>query len=548
MPNLDINQLATNDFGLSASGYVGSQGPTGYLGSAGVNGTAGANGSGSNKPKITNIQVTDSSYTVLDDTAVSTTGGYIKITGAGFESGCNVLINQTTAVSVSFVSATEVRAQVPAMSAGGYIVYVVNANGGTGISVTGLQYSGTPAWTTAAGTLGNYSRQTSFTANLTATGDAPITYTVLSGSLPSGLTLNANTGVISGTTPNVSAETTYNFTVRSSDAQQQETDRAFSITVSIAVAPTTVEYLLVAGGGSGGGRHGGGGGAGGLLTASGLAVSAGVSYAVTVGAGGAGSPELVGNNGSNSTFGSLVNGSTGAVGGGGGGVYPGMTANSGGSGGGAGSASGSPAGANGTAGQGNSGGGNTYTSSNDLRSTGGGGGAGGVGVSGTPSVQGNGGPGLASSISGTSYYYAGGGGGSLYCYSGSPATSAGNGGIGGGGGGGFTNATGGYGSQAGGTGGGSAINSGSNGGVGTTTGNVNGGAGGANTGGGGGGVPQYYSTSGQTGTSGQGGSGIVIIRYADTFSAATSTTGSPTVTVAGGYRVYRWNTSGSITF
>ena len=44
-----------------------------------------------------------------------------------------------------------------------------------------------------------------------------------------------------------------------------------------------------------------------------------------------------------------------------------------------------------------------------------------------------------------------------------------------------------------------------------------------------------------------GGSGIVIIRYADTYPAATSTTGSPTITVAGGYRVYTWTASGSIT-
>jgi hypothetical protein len=45
-----------------------------------------------------------------------------------------------------------------------------------------------------------------------------------------------------------------------------------------------------------------------------------------------------------------------------------------------------------------------------------------------------------------------------------------------------------------------------------------------------------------------GGSGIVIIRYADTYAAATSTTGSPTITVAGGYIVYQWTSSGSITF
>jgi hypothetical protein len=40
---------------------------------------------------------------------------------------------------------------------------------------------------------------------------------------------------------------------------------------------------------------------------------------------------------------------------------------------------------------------------------------------------------------------------------------------------------------------------------------------------------------------------LVMIRYPDSRSAAT-TTGSPTVTVAGGYRQYTFNSSGSITF
>jgi hypothetical protein len=51
-----------------------------------------------------------------------------------------------------------------------------------------------------------------------------------------------------------------------------------------------------------------------------------------------------------------------------------------------------------------------------------------------------------------------------------------------------------------------------------------------------------------TGASGNGGSGIVIIRYPDNYDAAASTTGSPTVTVSGGYRIYTWTSSGSITF
>ena len=70
------------------------------------------------------------------------------------------------------------------------------------------------------------------------------------------------------------------------------------------------------------------------------------------------------------------------------------------------------------------------------------------------------------------------------------------------------------------------------------------GSGTTNTGGGGGGG----GWSGSSGAGGAGGSGIVIVRYPDSYVAATSTTGSPTITVAGGYRVYKWTASGSITF
>jgi hypothetical protein len=66
-------------------------------------------------------------------------------------------------------------------------------------------------------------------------------------------------------------------------------------------------------------------------------------------------------------------------------------------------------------------------------------------------------------------------------------------------------------------------------------------AGTVNTGGGGGGGIDSLGGA-------SGGDGVVVIRYADTYAAATSTTGSPTITVAGGYRVYRWTSSGSITF
>lgn len=58
-----------------------------------------------------------------------------------------------------------------------------------------------------------------------------------------------------------------------------------------------------------------------------------------------------------------------------------------------------------------------------------------------------------------------------------------------------------------------------------------------------GGSNSFYSAGG---TDGQ--TGIVIIRYPNTYPAAASTTGSPTIANTGGYRIYSWTSSGSITF
>jgi hypothetical protein len=56
-------------------------------------------------------------------------------------------------------------------------------------------------------------------------------YSIVSGALPGGGSLNASTGAITGTESGSTGTTTYNFTIRATDAQAQTADRAFSITV-----------------------------------------------------------------------------------------------------------------------------------------------------------------------------------------------------------------------------------------------------------------------------------------------------------------------------
>jgi len=179
---------------------------------------------------ITSITVTNSSWTPLDDSAVSTSGGYIVITGTNFATGCNVIISSTNATSVAFVNSTTLRVQVPAMSAGTYVVYVVNTNGSTAIIVNGLTYSGTPTWVTAS-PLPQGVTSIPISIQLSATGDTPLTYALQAGStLPSGLTLSSS-GLLSGTVTGLTSDTTYNFTIEAIDPQLQDSPKAFAITI-----------------------------------------------------------------------------------------------------------------------------------------------------------------------------------------------------------------------------------------------------------------------------------------------------------------------------
>jgi hypothetical protein len=195
-------------------------------------------------PKITNLQVTSNVYVILDDTAVDLTGGFIKITGTNFVSGCMVYVASTPANSTTFVGTTEVRAQLPATAAGTYPVYLVNPDGGTAIRVPGVTFSASPAWQTGS-SLGEQYDGVVLTLPVVAT-DATV-YTLSSGSLPPGLSLNSNTGVISGTVSGVANDTVYSFTITATDAQLQDSPRTFTVTITISDPYFRLTTLLLSG-------------------------------------------------------------------------------------------------------------------------------------------------------------------------------------------------------------------------------------------------------------------------------------------------------------
>ena len=473
---------------------------------------------------------------------VSVSGNYnesigsatLEITGTNFSTGAIASVIGTNGVEINANSTTvnsivSITAVFSGLSGANepYDVKVLNTSNLFGLLPDALYINQSPIWQTTSGSLGTFNELVNVTLSAVSATDpesTPIVYSLAQGSsLPSGLTLNSSTGVISGILPDILTDTTYSFTINASDGANV-IPRAFSIT---SISQISIELLTIAGGGGGGSQVGGGGGAGGLVYSSDYKVSRGISTQVTVGLGGVGGPwqgsgSRPGDYGQNSVFGSVV-----AIGGGGGGGHgsnfpasgndgfitqDGRPGGSGG-GGGANSSNGAAGSAtqtspSGTTGYGFSGG----TGFVSNWSGGGGGGAGSAGANSTANVGGAGGSGRQYSITGTSLFYAAGGGG---CGNGAISSGAqGGSGIGGNGAGNDGNTSTKY----------------------TTNGATN-------TGSGGGGARD-------TGPGGDGGSGVVIVAYPDTKPALSIGSGltydQPT---RSGYRVYRFTAgTGTVTF
>jgi hypothetical protein len=102
-----------------------------------------------------------------------------------------------------------------------------------------VYYPAQPQWNTPAGSIGSYPASVVAKYQLSASPIAPatsITYALISGTLPSGLTINSS-GYISGTPSIVTSNTTSTFTIRVTDNLGNIRDRTFLMTVTGSAIP-----------------------------------------------------------------------------------------------------------------------------------------------------------------------------------------------------------------------------------------------------------------------------------------------------------------------
>jgi hypothetical protein len=224
-------------------------------------------------------------------------GTIFNITGTGFFPGSTVRFVTNagvpyTAGTVSINSTSSITATTPQAftSNSGPLSLRVETPGGLQVTLTNAISTGaSPTWTTAAGsisTIGDVARLVYTPLSVSATDpERSVTYSLVSGSVPTGLTFNAN-GSITGSPSAVVSNTTSTFTIRATDGVNTS-DRTFSITVNAPVR-TTLDYtgslqtysipsgitairVMMWGAGGGGGQAGGWsygapGGAGGYAT------------------------------------------------------------------------------------------------------------------------------------------------------------------------------------------------------------------------------------------------------------------------------------------
>jgi len=243
-----ILNCSQNSHGVSIAGPAHSAGQSYNLVLPTSVGTSGqvlaTNGNANNQLSWVSAQETKPTVANVSQTIAPATATTINITGTNFVSIPQVEFIKTdgavtVANTISFTNSTTLSVNVT-LATGNYYVRIENPDGNAGRSTNNILTASTaPTWSTASGSLGSVAGNFSGTvATVAGSSDSTVAYSettsVLTNAAQANCSLNSSTGAItttdfggSSTTP-----TTYNFTLRLTDAEGQTADRAFSLTSS----------------------------------------------------------------------------------------------------------------------------------------------------------------------------------------------------------------------------------------------------------------------------------------------------------------------------
>jgi hypothetical protein len=197
---------------------------------------------GNSTNQLSWIDATETKPTVADvsQTIAPATATTISITGTNFVSIPIVEFIKTDgsitlASTVAFTNSTTLSVNVT-LASGNYYVRIENPDGNAGRSTNNILTASTaPSFSTSAGSLGSIAGNFSGTvATIAGSSDSAVTFSETTSVLTTANCTLSSAGVITttdfggaSTTP-----TTYNFTIRITDAENQTADRNFSFTSS----------------------------------------------------------------------------------------------------------------------------------------------------------------------------------------------------------------------------------------------------------------------------------------------------------------------------
>jgi hypothetical protein len=178
---------------------------------------------------------------VISGQGFSTSGATVVAIGQDLSQipAGTVIVNSTTTITATFDGTAFNDAQED------YSIKVTNQSGLASTLEGVLAINASPAWTTSSGTIANISDLATGNHATVSASDpegTALTYALASGSLPSGLSLNSSTGIISGDPSNVNSATTNTFSLSASDGTNS-VNRTFSIIVNPAADGTSASRV-----------------------------------------------------------------------------------------------------------------------------------------------------------------------------------------------------------------------------------------------------------------------------------------------------------------